>query len=170
MKKKELKNRIEKLELEVLRLSIEKAIWVTMPQNLTKERHDYYESLKNDLNCSDFTPSQVEEAERRIFAKIAKTEGPESESELKENECPYKIGDKWIAKNGEIMTMAEYDPTLGPDVHCVFTVGKEGRVGYSVKGIACCELSDWDLVSKVKEGTTIEQLEAQRRQDYDHPF
>ena len=146
MKKKELKNRIEKLELEVLRLSIEKAIWVTMPQNLTKERHDYYESLKNDLNCSDFTPSQVEEAERRIFAKIGKTEGPESESELKENTISLEIRKKYLTRNGKEMTC--WEKTSTGRYECT----NEGDTFYYEKDGTLPGVSiSWDIVSEVKE-------------------
>jgi len=96
------------------------------------------------------TPSQVEEAERRIFAKIAKTEGPESESELKENTISLEVGKKYEAGNGEILRCNQYDERNNLSQKYEMS-SKYGRLYYSKEGRNCgCDRS-WDIVSEVKE-------------------
>ena len=100
MKKKELKKRIKDLEqLTDCVISDNVRLMMRLGDIPQCKHEDKYpkQTMTSFPDIPAATPSQVEEAERRIFAKIGKTEGPESESELKENELP----ERWAIKSNK---------------------------------------------------------------------
>jgi len=100
MKKKELKKRIKHLQqLTDCVISDNVRLMMRLGDIPQCKHEDKYpkQTMTSFPDIPAATPSQVEEAERRIFAKIGKTEGPESESELKENELP----ERWAIKSNK---------------------------------------------------------------------
>ena len=82
--------------------------------------------------------------------KLPKTEGPESESELKENTISLEVGKKYEAGNGEILRCNQYDERNNLSQKYEMS-SKYGRLYYSKEGRNCgCDRS-WDIVSEVKE-------------------
>ena len=256
MKKKELKKRIKHLQqLTDCVISDNVRLMMRLGDIPQCKHEDKYpkQTMTSFPDIPAATPSQVEEAERRIFAKIGKTEGPESESELKENELPERwaiksnkdnIGeiDKYYSRQLKYSLYKDYvgeyfhSHNLSDDSLSVMNddidfaanfnseeikhgyaeitfdqfkehVLKENTISLEVgkkyitrdgESFECKELTstgryrlendlcrlyyeengklpggahgDYDLVSEVKERKTIGQLEAERRQAYDHPF
>ena len=153
MKKKELKKRIKHLQqLTDCVISDNVRLMMRLGDIPQCKHEDKYpkQTMTSFPDIPAATPSQVEEAERRIFAKIAKTEGPESESELKENTISLEVGKKYEAGNGEILRCNQYDERNNLSQKYEMS-SKYGRLYYSKEGRNCgCDRS-WDIVSEVKE-------------------
>jgi len=85
---------------------------------------------------------------------------------LKENTISLEVGKKYITRDGESFECKELTSTgryrLENDL-CRLYYEENGKLPGGAHG-------DYDLVSEVKERKTIGQLEAERRQAYDHPF
>ena len=149
MKKKELKKRIKHLqELTDCLISDNVRLMMRLGDIPQCKHEDKYpkQTMTSFPDIPAATPSQVEEAERRIFAKIAKTEGPESESELKENAISLEIRKKYLTRNGKEMTC--WEKTSTGRYECT----NEGDTFYYEKDGTLPGVSiSWDIVSEVKE-------------------
>ena len=89
---------------------------------------------------------EIYEAQKPIGFPKVKTEGPESESELKENAISLEIRKKYLTRNGIEMTC--WEKTSTGRYECT----NEGDTFYYEKDGTLPGLSiSWDIVSEVKE-------------------
>ena len=149
MKKKELKKRIKDLrELNELLISDNVGLMMRLGDIPQCKHEDKYpkQTMTSFPDIPAATPSQVEESERRIFAKIGKTEGPESESELKENTISLEVGKKYEAKNGVIVSCNKLEDN--GRFECEIDAG---ILYYESDGTLSVCGDQWTLVSEVKE-------------------
>jgi hypothetical protein len=124
----------------------------------------------NEAVLSEETKNYVKKMIYSTHPEI-KTEGAESESELKENTISLEVGKKYMTKNGYKLICKEIDVHSQPSHEYIMTFeDSSGHMYYSKSGIVCNGVESWNIASEVKERKTIGQLEAERRQAYDHPF
>ena len=112
----------------------------------------------------DFAANFKSEEIKHGYAEI--TFDQFKEHVLKENTISLEVGKKYITRDGESFECKELTSTgryrLENDL-CRLYYEENGKLPGGAHG-------DYDLVSEVKERKTIGQLEAERRQAYDHPF
>ena len=78
--------------------------------------------------------------------KLPKTEGPESESELKENEISLEVGKKYMTKNHE---MVNCEAHVGDGVYqCKIAAGP---LFYEANGTLKGNYPEWSITSEAKE-------------------
>ena len=96
---------------------------------------------------------EIYEAQKPIDFPKVKTEGPESESELKENTISLEVGKKYEAENGYKLICKGFDETSIPSQRYQLTFEDGcGQMHYSKEGKVCVRsISKWDIVSEVKE-------------------
>ena len=161
MKKKELKKRINDLEQEnaylisdnvrlMMRLggtcAKENERGGFIPKN--NDKTEYMTQNGKLPNCEYVIDTNA--AKRFVdeinSIKLPKTEGPESESELKENTISLEVGKKYMTKHGEILNCVNL--TEGGDYQCEHRCGK---MYYPKDGKCGGLVPSWDIVSEVKE-------------------
>ena len=116
------------------------------PKEQNDKRSEQYQTKTGDY------VEKVVDAMGRIHEEFnkPKTEGPESESELKENTISLYVGKKYEAKNKEILECIDYDETAISRQRYELR-SRHGIMFYSKEGIVCVDNRAWDIVSEGKE-------------------
>ena len=150
MKKKELKKRIKHLqELTDCLISDNVRLMMRLGGTCTQEeaKGTILERTKEpESKEQNDKRREIYEAQKPIGFPKVKTEGPESESELKENAISLEIRKKYLTRNGIEMTC--WEKTSTGRYECT----NEGDTFYYEKDGTLPGLSiSWDIVSEVKE-------------------
>jgi len=150
MKKKELKKRIKHLqELTDCLISDNVRLMMRLGGTCTQEEAKgtiLERTSEPESKEQNDKRREIYEAQKPIGFPKVKTEGPESESELKENAISLEIRKKYLTRNGIEMTC--WEKTSTGRYECT----NEGDTFYYEKDGTLPGLSiSWDIVSEVKE-------------------
>lgn len=150
MKKKELKKRIKHLqELTDCLISDNVRLMMRLGGTCTQEeaKGTILERTKEpESKEKNDKRREIYEAQKPIDFPEIKTEGAESESELKENAISLEIRKKYLTRNGKEMTCWEKTPTGS------YECTNEGDTFYYEKDGTLPGVSiSWYIVSEVKE-------------------
>ena len=150
MKKKELKKRIKDLEqLTDCLISDNVRLMMRLGGTCTQEdaKGTILERTKEpESKEQNDKRREIYEAQKPIGFPKVKTEGPESESELKENAISLEIRKKYLTRNGKEMTC--WEKTSTGRYECT----NEGDTFYYEKDGTLPGISiSWYIVSEVKE-------------------
>ena len=150
MKKKELKKRIKHLqELTDCLISDNVRLMMRLGGTCTQEEAKgtiLERTSEPESKEQNDKRREIYEAQKPIGFPKVKTEGPESESELKENAISLEIRKKYLTRNGIEMTC--WEKTSTGRYECT----NEGDTFYYEKDGTLPGVSiSWDIVSEVKE-------------------
>ena len=150
MKKKELKKRIKHLqELTDCLISDNVRLMMRLGGTCTQEEAKgtiLERTSEPESKEQNDKRREIYEAQKPIDFPTVKTEGPESESELKENAISLEIRKKYLTRNGKEMTC--WEKTSTGRYECT----NEGDTFYYEKDGTLPGISiSWYIVSEVKE-------------------
>ena len=148
MKKKELKKRIKHLqELTDCLISDNVRLMMRLGGTCTQEEAKgtiLERTSEPESKEQNDKRREIYEAQKPIGFPKVKTEGPESESELKENAISLEIRKKYLTRNGKEMTC--WEKTSTGRYECT----NEGDTFYYEKDGTLPGISiSWDIVSEV---------------------
>ena len=153
MKKKELKKRIKDLR-ELTDCLISDNVRLLMRLGDLP----CCDEVKESFNYDDVPIPKKEYFKEDFGEKLKtmeshlKTEGAESESELKENAISLEVGKKYMTKNNYMVVCKEISENSIESQKYVMTWNDgTGYMCYSKEGKICTVNRDWDIVSEVKE-------------------
>jgi len=156
MKKKELKKRIKHLQ-ELTDCLISDNVRLMMRLGGTCTQEDAKGTILERTSEPESKEQndkrrEIYEAQKPIDFPTVKTEGPESESELKENAISLEVGKKYMTKNNYMVVCKEISENSIESQKYVMTWNDgTGYMCYSKEGKICTVNHDWDIVSEVKE-------------------